>query len=102
MSNLGERIKEINDRIDAEFSRRKYIGSLADKVSPLSEISPSDDFILPYVEKIKDLLVVNKKQFSQICMIAQGDFRKLLDADTKSRIEIFRNIFSIIGIMTFD
>ena len=57
MSNLGERIKEINDRIDAEFSRRKYIGSLADKVSPLSEISPSDDFILPYVEKIKDLLL---------------------------------------------
>lgn len=44
-------------------------------------------------EKIKELLGVNKKQFSQICMIAQGDFRKLLDADTKSRIEIFRNIF---------
>ena len=44
-------------------------------------------------ERIKELLGINKKQFSQICMIAQGDFRKLLDADTKSRIEIFRNIF---------
>ena len=44
-------------------------------------------------KEIESLLGINRKQFSQIAMIAQGDFRKLLDADTKARIEIFRQIF---------
>jgi exonuclease SbcC len=44
-------------------------------------------------ECIIQLLGVNKEQFSQIAMIAQGDFLKLLLADTKKRSEIFREIF---------
>ncbi|MBP3459218.1 MAG: SMC family ATPase [Lachnospiraceae bacterium] len=44
-------------------------------------------------DKITELLGVNKEQFSQIAMIAQGDFLKLLLADTKKRSEIFREIF---------
>ena len=44
-------------------------------------------------KEIEQLLGVNKNQFSQICMIAQGDFRKLLDTDTKDRVKIFRHIF---------
>lgn len=44
-------------------------------------------------DKIIELLGVNKEQFSQIAMIAQGDFLKLLLADTKKRSEIFREIF---------
>ena len=42
---------------------------------------------------IRDILGIDRKQFSQIAMIAQGDFRKLLLADTKERQEIFREIF---------
>lgn len=42
---------------------------------------------------VEELLGVNKDQFSQIAMLAQGDFLKLLLADTKTRIEIFREIF---------
>lgn len=42
---------------------------------------------------IYEILNVNKKQFSQISMIAQGDFLKLLLADTKERQTIFREIF---------
>lgn len=42
---------------------------------------------------IVDLLRINKEQFSQIVMIAQGDFQKLLMADTDDRIKIFRNLF---------
>ena len=34
-------------------------------------------------------------------MIAQGDFRKLLQADTKSRQEIFREIFKTRTIWCF-
>ena len=44
-------------------------------------------------EKIAELLGVNKDQFSHIAMIAQGEFLKLLLADTKKRSEIFREIF---------
>ena len=43
--------------------------------------------------EIEDILGVNKEQFSQIAMLAQGDFLKLLLADTKSRMEIFRELF---------
>ena len=42
---------------------------------------------------VERILGVNKEQFSQISMLAQGDFLKLLLADTKSRMEIFRELF---------
>ncbi len=43
---------------------------------------------------VEELLGVNKEQFTQIAMIAQGDFLKLLMASTEDRITIFRHIFS--------
>jgi len=43
--------------------------------------------------KIIEIIGVDRNQFSQIAMIAQGDFKKLLIADTKQRQEIFRKIF---------
>ena len=42
---------------------------------------------------IENLLGINKDQFSQIAMLAQGDFLKMLLADTKHRQEIFRELF---------
>ncbi len=42
---------------------------------------------------IREILGVDRDQFSQIAMIAQGDFRKLLLAETKERQAIFREIF---------
>ena len=42
---------------------------------------------------IRELLGLDREQFGQIAMIAQGDFLKLLLADTKERQKIFRNIF---------
>ena len=42
---------------------------------------------------IHDILGVDRDQFMQIAMIAQGDFLKLLLASTKERKEIFRQIF---------
>ena len=42
---------------------------------------------------VEDLLGVTKDQFSQIAMIAQGDFLRLLLANTSSRQEIFRSLF---------
>ena len=43
--------------------------------------------------KIYDILGIDRHQFSQIAMVAQGDFLKLLLADTKERQGIFREIF---------
>lgn len=42
---------------------------------------------------VKEILGVDRNQFSQIAMIAQGDFMKLILADTKERQGIFREIF---------
>ena len=44
-------------------------------------------------QAVKDILGIDRDQFSQIAMIAQGDFLKLLLADTKERQTIFRNLF---------
>ncbi|MDD2980973.1 MAG: SMC family ATPase [Hespellia sp.] len=43
--------------------------------------------------RVIEILGVDREQFSQIAMIAQGDFLKLLLASTKERSEIFREIF---------
>lgn len=42
---------------------------------------------------VREIIGVNRDQFSQIAMIAQGDFLKLLHADTGERQKIFRDIF---------
>ena len=47
------------------------------------------------------IIGLDRNQFSQIAMIAQGDFLKLLLADTKSRQEIFREIFHTRFYMAF-
>lgn len=42
---------------------------------------------------IEEILGINRKQFLQIAMIAQGDFQKVLNANTDDRQKIFRQIF---------
>lgn len=42
---------------------------------------------------VKSVIGIDRNQFCQIAMIAQGDFLKLLLASTKDRREIFRHIF---------
>ena len=42
---------------------------------------------------IEKLLGIDRVQFSQIVMIAQGEFRKLLTSQTKERSQIFRKLF---------
>ncbi len=44
-------------------------------------------------EKIVEILGVDQARFSQIAMIAQGDFRKILTEKSKDRSELFRKIF---------
>lgn len=51
--------------------------------------------------EIVEIMGVDRNQFCQIAMIAQGDFLKLLLADTKSRQEIFRKLFQTRPYMVF-
>lgn len=44
-------------------------------------------------EKIKELLGINYKQFKQIMMISQGEFRKLLTCESKEREIILQKLF---------
>ena len=47
-----------------------------------------------YVTKaIESIIGIDRSQFMQISMIAQGNFLKLLHASTDDRIKIFRQIF---------
>ena len=39
------------------------------------------------------IIGLSREQFAQVAMISQGDFRKLIQADTKERQKIFRDIF---------
>lgn len=77
----------------------------------MKEVSPGVEFYCPGrppVTKIREadaavteLLGIDRNQFSQIVMLAQGDFRRLLLADTKERQEIFRKVFRTQYYQTF-
>ena len=62
-----------------------------------AELELPDGRVLTRVKEvnagIEEIIGLDRSQFAQIAMIAQGEFRKLLKADTRSRQEIFRKIF---------
>ena len=63
----------------------------AELIKPNKETLSRPDEV---TSEIENILGINKKQFAQIVMIAQGEFQKFLNAPTKDKEEIFRNIFN--------
>ncbi|MBU5671146.1 AAA family ATPase [Paenibacillus brevis] len=54
----------------------------------------TDRFIVTQVDdKIRELIGLTREQFSQIVMLPQGEFRKLLTSETEDKEEILRRIF---------
>ncbi|MBM6619489.1 AAA family ATPase [Bacillus suaedaesalsae] len=54
----------------------------------------ADRFIVSQVNnKIQGIIGLTKEQFSQIVMLPQGEFRKLLTSETENKEEILRRIF---------
>lgn len=57
--------------------------------------------VVPVNEAVRELIGLDHAQFSQIAMIAQGEFRKLLSAGTDERGRIFRKIFGTQAYLAF-
>ena len=89
--------KEYTVRRNPEYERAKTRGSGTTKQSAEAVLTYPDGSSvskLKDVDKaIRDIIGLTREQFSQIAMISQGDFRRLLQADTATRQKIFRDIF---------
>lgn len=89
--------KEYTVRRSPEYDRAKTRGSgtttqAAEALLTLPDGTPITK--TKDVDKaIRSIIGLNREQFGQVAMISQGDFRKLLQADTKDRQKIFRDIF---------
>lgn len=84
-------------RRNPEYERRARRGEGMTTQRAEAELTYPDGRVITRVNDvdaaIREILGIDRKQFSQIAMIAQGDFRKLLLAETKERQEIFREVF---------
>ncbi len=91
------RDKEYTVKRNPEYEKLKSRGEGTTKQVANAEIIYPDGKVITRIKDvdnaIKEIIGINKEQFCQIAMIAQGDFLKLLLASTKERIEIFRHIF---------
>lgn len=80
-----------------EYPRPNKRGEGFTKQSANAELVMPDGSVVTKIKevsaKVEEIIGINKNQFSQIAMIAQGDFRKLLNCETNERSKIFRKIF---------
>ena len=79
-----------------EYPRPNKRGEGFTKQSANAELVMPDGSVITKIKevsaKVEEIIGINKNQFSQIAMIAQGDFRKLLNCETNERSKIFRKI----------
>ncbi len=89
--------KEYRIRRNPKYMRAAKRGKGLTAQNADAELHMPDGTVITNDGKVTDavegLLGVNREQFSQIAMLAQGDFVRLLIAETKERIKIFREIF---------
>ncbi len=92
-------------RRNPEYERPKLRGTGTTTEKPAAELHEQG---LPPVTKPSDvdariiqMLGIDRDQFSQIVMIAQGDFRKLLRANTDERAKIMRKLFGTAPYLDF-
>ncbi len=80
-----------------EYMRRKQRGEGYTKHTAEAELRYPDGRVETKInavtKAVTEILGVDRSQFSQIAMIAQGDFQRLLVTETKERQEIFRKLF---------
>ena len=85
-------------RRNPEYLRLKSRGDGTTKQVAKAELHLPDGRVIDKSKRevtkaITEIIGIDRDQFLQIAMIAQGDFRKVLLADTEERKKIFRQIF---------
>lgn len=89
--------KRYTIRRNPSYERPKRKGAGFTREDAGSELELPDGKVVTKTKDVNaaiiDIMGIDKNQFTQIAMIAQGDFLKLLTASTDQRIEIFRKIF---------
>lgn len=89
------KVYKIERNPEYERAKEKGVGTTVQKAdakleipgeAPVSGIKPVDETIIK-------ILGINRKQFAQIAMIAQGAFMELLFTETQKRQDLFREIF---------
>ena len=91
------RDKEYTIKRNPEYEREAKRGGGTTKQIANAEITYPDGKVVSKIKDVdnavKEIIGIDRNQFCQIAMIAQGDFLKLLLAPTKERMAIFRHIF---------
>ena len=93
---FSHRGTEYTVRRSPKYTRPKKHGKGTTVNTQSADIESPEGIVSGYTQVTdycKNLLGLDKKQFSQVAMLAQGDFMKLLLAGTEDRGKIFRRIF---------
>ena len=88
--------KKYKVRRNPSYERPKKRGEGVTKTIADASLEYDDKIIVGVKNvdtKIEEILGINEKQFKQIAMLAQGEFLKILFAESKDRTEVFRRIF---------
>jgi len=89
--------KEYTIRRNPEYERAKKSGTGTTTQQPEVQLTYPDGRTLSKQQEVeqavRDIIGLTREQFAQVAMISQGEFRKLLQAETKERQKIFRDIF---------
>ena len=89
--------KEYYIKRNPEYERLKAKGEGLKKEKPNAELKLPDGKVVTKIKEVdnavEEILGVDRNQFTQIAMIAQGDFLKLLLASTDERKKIFQKLF---------
>ena len=89
--------KQYTVKRNPEYEREAKRGGGVTKQTANAEIVYPDRRVVTRVKEVdgavKQIIGIDRDQFCQIAMIAQGDFMRLLLAKTDERMKIFRHIF---------
>ncbi|MBQ8312930.1 MAG: SMC family ATPase [Clostridia bacterium] len=92
------RDKQYTLRRNPEYTRPALRGGGTTQQRAEAELTMPDGSVITKQRDVdaavRDILGISREQFTQVAMIAQGDFLKLLLASTEERMAIFRQIFS--------
>ena len=89
--------KEYTVRRSPEYQRKKTRGAGTTRQAADAQLTYPDGRVVTKWKEVdravREVIGVSREQFAQVAMISQGSFRQLLQADTKQRQKIFRDIF---------